>query len=46
MKQVLQDIRAGHTFVHDVPDPIAAAAQVVVATAASLISAGTERYVV
>ena len=46
MKQVLQDIRAGHTMVREIPDPVAAPAQVVVATISSLISAGTERYVV
>ncbi len=46
MKQVLQDVRKGHTLVREVPDPVAAPAQLVVATMASLISAGTERYVV
>lgn len=46
MKQVVQDVRSGATTVREIPAPIAAAGQVVVANTASLISAGTERYVV
>lgn len=46
MKQVVQDIRSGVTEVRTLPAPIAGQGQVVIATAASLISAGTERYVV
>ena len=46
MHQVIQDIRSGRTSVRELPDPIAGPGQLVVATAASLISAGTERYVV
>lgn len=46
MLQVVQDVRSGETKVREIPDPIAAPGQVVVAAAASLVSAGTERYVV
>lgn len=46
MQQVVQDINSGKTTVRSLPDPIAPAGHVVVANAASLVSAGTERYVV
>jgi hypothetical protein len=46
MLQVVQDISSGKTTVRHLPDPIAPAGHVVVANAASLVSAGTERYVV
>ena len=46
MKQVVQSVRGGATRVTDVPDPVVQPGQVLVATAASLISAGTEKYVV
>lgn len=46
MLQVVQEVRSGRTTVREIPDPVAGAGQVVVATAASLVSAGTERYVV
>ena len=46
MRQVIQDIRSGKTTVWELPDPVATDRSVVIATAASLISAGTERYVV
>jgi predicted dehydrogenase len=46
MKQVIQEVRSGATTVRELPAPIAAPGQVLVANAASLISAGTERYVV
>ncbi len=46
MKQVVQEVRSGKTRVRHIPDPIAGQGQVLVATMASLISAGTERYVV
>jgi predicted dehydrogenase len=46
MKQVIQDVRSGVTAVRELPAPIATPGQVVIATSASLISAGTERYVV
>jgi predicted dehydrogenase/threonine dehydrogenase-like Zn-dependent dehydrogenase len=46
MKQVVQQISDGKTLVHELPCPRCAAGEVLVAEAASLISAGTERYVV
>ena len=46
MLQVVQEVRSGKTGVREIPDPVAVHGQVVVATVASLVSAGTERYVV
>jgi predicted dehydrogenase len=46
MKQVVQNIRTGVTSVRDVPAPIAGSRDVIVHMCASLVSAGTERYVV
>lgn len=46
MKQVVQEVGTGLTGVREIPAPIAGPGQVVVANVASLISAGTERYVV
>ena len=46
MKQVVQDVRGGRTQVREIPDPAALPGHVVVRTVASLVSAGTERYVV
>ncbi|MGZ8842235.1 MAG: bi-domain-containing oxidoreductase [Pyrinomonadaceae bacterium] len=46
MFQVIQDVRSGQTGVREIPDPIALPSQVVVRIVASLVSAGTERYVV
>ncbi len=46
MKQVVQNIRTGVTSVRDVPAPIAGSRDVLVHMCASLVSAGTERYVV
>ncbi len=46
MLQVVQEIRSGKTGVREIPDPVAGPGQVVVATDSSLVSAGTERYVV
>ena len=46
MLQVSQHVRTGVTRVVELPDPIAPKGGLLVATAASLISAGTERYVV
>jgi len=43
MKQVLQNQKTGHVKATDVPAPVARAGFVLVRTAASLISAGTER---
>jgi len=46
MKQIVQELGTGMTRVADVPAPACGEAQVLVSTRASLISAGTERYVV
>lgn len=46
MLQVVQNVRKGETSVEEVPTPQAGRGQVVVAAEASLISVGTERYVV
>jgi predicted dehydrogenase/threonine dehydrogenase-like Zn-dependent dehydrogenase len=46
MKQILHNLRTGEAMVADVPAPIAQPGRVLVRTAASLISAGTERAVV
>ena len=46
MLQVVQNIRTGATTVESLPTPIAPPGAVLVAAAASLVSAGTERYVV
>jgi predicted dehydrogenase/threonine dehydrogenase-like Zn-dependent dehydrogenase len=46
MKQIIQDVRSGATTVKEIPDPLAAPGQVLIAEIASAISAGTERYVV
>jgi predicted dehydrogenase/threonine dehydrogenase-like Zn-dependent dehydrogenase len=44
-RQVVQEVR-GSTKVRTIPAPIAGPGQMVIANAASLVSAGTERYVV
>jgi predicted dehydrogenase len=46
MKQLLQNMRDGKTVVEDVPTPEARAGTALVQTAASLVSAGTERMAV
>src|SRR5918912_3625232 len=46
MKQILQNNRTGQLEVADVPPPVAQRGRVVVRTARSLISAGTERMTV
>ena len=43
MKQLLQNLRTGEATVADVPVPMVQPGRVLVRTAASLISAGTER---
>ena len=45
MKQVVQNVRTGHTEVVDIPIPVIVREQVLVAVEASVISAGTERYI-
>jgi len=44
--QVVQDVRNGTTGVRELPDPIALPGHVLVNTICSVVSAGTERYVV
>ena len=46
MKQVVQNVRNGRTNVMEVPDPVCSPGEVLVQNAASVVSAGTERYVV
>lgn len=46
MKQVIQNMRSGRLRVVEVPEPPVPAGHVLVRTAASLISAGTERMIV
>ncbi|HEY0386192.1 MAG TPA: zinc-binding alcohol dehydrogenase, partial [Pyrinomonadaceae bacterium] len=46
MKQVLQNLKTGQMAIADVPTPVVQKGRVLVRTAASLISAGTERMVV
>jgi predicted dehydrogenase/threonine dehydrogenase-like Zn-dependent dehydrogenase len=46
MKQVIQDVRHGRTEVRRLPDPVAGPNEVAVENVCSLISQGTERYVV
>lgn len=46
MKQVVQNLGSGEVVVLDVPAPLPAPGQVLVATRASLVSAGTERMIV
>ena len=46
MKQLMQSVRTGETLVADLPVPQVQAATVLVQTAVSLVSAGTERMVV
>jgi predicted dehydrogenase/threonine dehydrogenase-like Zn-dependent dehydrogenase len=46
MKQVIQNLRTGKTSVVEVPKPIPKAGTVLVKTAISLVSAGTERMLV
>jgi predicted dehydrogenase/threonine dehydrogenase-like Zn-dependent dehydrogenase len=46
VKQVLQNLRSGASVVDEVPTPIAGRGRALVAVAASVVSAGTERSVV
>ncbi len=46
MRQIIQDVRSGRTSVKEIPAPIALPGHLIVAAAASAISAGTERFVV
>lgn len=46
MQQVIQNVRSGKLSVREIPDPIARPGQVLIANAASIISAGTERVII
>ena len=46
MKQILQNLGNGVTTIEDVPAPGVRAGQLLIRTAASLVSAGTERMLV
>nr|NIM93641.1 dehydrogenase [Anaerolineales bacterium] len=46
MKQLVQDLRSGETSILEVPVPKPASGAALVLTAASLVSAGTERMLV
>jgi len=46
MMQVIQNVRTGETAVKTIPAPICLPGHVLVAVEASVVSAGTERYVV
>jgi predicted dehydrogenase/threonine dehydrogenase-like Zn-dependent dehydrogenase len=46
MKQLLQNIRSGETLVSDVPVPTPQPGEALIKTAASMVSAGTERMLV
>src|SRR6267143_1986567 len=46
MNQVIQDVRTGGTEIRGIPVPAIQRGEVLVATVASAISAGTERFVV
>ncbi|WP_066801059.1 bi-domain-containing oxidoreductase [Sphingomonas soli] len=46
MKQILQDLRKGTTYLTEVPAPTAASGTLLIASRVSLISAGTERMLV
>ena len=46
MKQLMQSVRTGETLVADLPAPQVQAATMLIQTAVSLVSAGTERMVV
>jgi polar amino acid transport system substrate-binding protein len=46
MKQILQNLKTGQLAVADVPQPVVQRGRVLIRTAASLISAGTERMTV
>jgi predicted dehydrogenase/threonine dehydrogenase-like Zn-dependent dehydrogenase len=46
MRQILQDLKSGKTLVEDVPAPAARPGHLQIATAMTLVSAGTERMLV
>lgn len=46
MKQIIQDLKDGHTILEEVPAPQVKAGQVLIETSRSLVSLGTERMLV
>jgi predicted dehydrogenase/threonine dehydrogenase-like Zn-dependent dehydrogenase len=46
MKQILQNLRSGETFVEDVPTPLSTHQSLLIQTARTLVSAGTEKMLV
>ena len=46
MKQILQNLNSGDTFIEDIPCPRVKAGHLLIRTANSLISSGTERMIV
>lgn len=46
MKQIIQDLKSGHTILEDVPVPQVKAGSVLIRTTRSLVSLGTERMLV
>ncbi|MEP7106934.1 MAG: hypothetical protein ABI760_03115 [Ferruginibacter sp.] len=43
MKQIIQDLKNGNTILEEVPAPLVKTGQVLIQTARSLVSLGTER---
>ena len=46
MKQLIQDLKNGHTLLEEVPAPLVKSGQVLIRTTRSLVSLGTERMLV
>lgn len=46
MKQIIQDLKNGHTILEEVPAPMVKSGQVLIQTTRSLVSLGTERMLV
>ncbi|WP_295795875.1 bi-domain-containing oxidoreductase [Mucilaginibacter sp.] len=46
MKQIIQDLKNGHTVLEEVPAPVVKSGQVLIQTTRSLVSLGTERMLV
>ncbi len=46
MKQIIQDLKKGHTLLEEVPAPLVKPGQVLIRTTRSLVSLGTERMLV
>ena len=46
MKQIIQDLKKGHTILEEVPAPLVKPGSVLIKTTRSLVSLGTERMLV